>query len=334
MTKVEHLDVSIDVSGVPVEQQALARTSVGQLIDVGAMIAEKEGMRFPLQQILLSDQFEAEVDRLLQPRWGDARFRAVRRHARAIAKTIWVQSEQGDVRFVVVIDALSVSPYRLDNPRFLVTMLHELGHVLREESHLKRLGKQAFTAIPATREQWLSNWAKIIIDEFDVDRLVDTLLRRLATTDGGRPLSLRNVEDAECFDWIGALLDGLGALPRVVDQSVWGYRTRSMQIDELAESVIPEVNGVLTLLSHTAAIYMDTERWPDIATRVAETEASRRFLREHQETILGRLGSRAESLEDAIAAVSEAIEAVFRNCGLRFETVPEGVYIAVDPPAN
>ena len=279
-------------------------------------------MHFLLQGICWTDRFEDEVNRLLQDRWGEAGYTAVQSHVRAIAKTIWIRSEPGDIRFVVVVDALSIAPFRLDNARCLATVLHELGHVIREESHLQRLGEDEFVSTSTSKERCLADWAKAVIDEFDVDRLVDSCLAVLATTAGGQPLSLREVEEAEGVDWVRTLLKELDALPNLADVEVWKYQTRQMGIEDLAEAVIPEVREILTVLSHTASIYLGTERWPDIAKDIAETEASRRLFREHLDTILGQLGGRDVPFEDALSIVSQAIEGVFRNCGLRFETVP------------
>ncbi len=333
MTEIAQHNDSIDVSGIPAEHLSSAKGEISKLIDLAAIVAQKEGKDFLLHSICLTDRFEDEVNLLLQARWDVAPYCARRSHTQAIAKTCWVRNDVGQIRFAVVIDALSVGSCRITNPRFLVTVLHELGHVLREENHLQRLGEEEFTAAATTSERWLTNWAKIIIDEFDVDRLVDSLLGILATSSTGQALSLQNLDEAEGLHWVPALLDALNALPKSIDEAVRGFRTGRATIDDLAGAAIPAVNEVLTLLSHTAARLMSTEHWQDILGEISETEASRRFLRGHLETIVGQLGSREESLEDANTVVSAAIASIFRNCGLRFETVPVGVYIAVDAPA-
>ena len=329
MTDTNDREYSINVSGIPAEQQALARRSMRQIANIVAAVAEKQGQQFLLHGIHLTDRFEDEVNQLLQKRLGGIEYCAVRSNVRAIAKTIWVRSELDEIRFLVIVDALSIGPCRLDNPRCLATVLHELGHVLREETHLQNLGEEEFVSIATTREDWLSGWSRTVVDEFDVDRLVDTILGALATTTDGQPLSLRFLEDAEDVDWVQTLLKGLGNLTENTDNEVWKYQTRQMSIEDLADALIPEVREVLTVLSHTAAIYMGTERWHDIA----ESEAGKRFFRQHLQTILAQLDSRDSSLEDRIAVVSQAIEGIFSNCGLRFETVPEGIYIAVSSPA-
>ena len=333
MPDTNNRDYIIDVSAMADEQQALARQSTRQAIAVVASVAEKQGNQFLLEGICLTNRFEDEVNRLLRKRSNGAEYSARQSTVQAIAKTIWVRAERGEIRFVVVIDSLSIGPCRLDNPHFLATVLHELGHVLREEAHLRRLGEERFVTPATTREAWLSRWATTVVDEFDVDRFVDSLLGVVATTAEGQPLSLRYIEDSEGVDWVHTLLKGLGSLPENVDSSVRGYQTRQMGVEDLAEALIPEVREVLTVLSHTAAYYMGTERWHGIADDISESEAASRFLRQHLHAILAQLGDRDSSLEDRIRLVSQAIEGVFSNCGLRFETVPEGVYIAVTSPA-
>ena len=81
-------------------------------------------------------------------------------------------------------------------------------------------------------------------------------------------------------------------------------------------------------------MYLGTTRWPGIMRGIRETEASRRFLKEHLDTILGQFSRADLPLEETIRVLSLAIEAIFRNCGLTFRTVPEGLYIAVGPPSR
>ena len=115
---------------------------------------------------------------------------AARRNAHAIGKTLWTRSDQGSLGFVVIIDAVQIGPWALSNARCLTTVLHELNHVLREERHLKRLGEEEYTASGDTRERRLDGWACLLLDEFDVDRLVDVMVGALASKQDGQTLFL------------------------------------------------------------------------------------------------------------------------------------------------
>ena len=213
-------------------------------------------------------------------------------------------------------------------------MLHELIHVLLEARHLGRLSEEEYTADVYTRERWLDGWACLLLDEFDVDRLVDALVGGIAKKDDGQSWCLRELDEAQGIDWVQGLLDTLNRLPPFVEEEVCKYRIRQMEIDDLATGVIPSIEDLLRLLSHTASRYMGTELWPNIVEQIKETDASRRFFKEHTDTILGQFDDARLPLEESVKIVAHAVEGIFRNCGLSFETVPKGVYISVDAPSR
>ena len=325
---------NIEVPGLPPDLRPTAKEDIGRLVDAIMRVADKQGMKFLLDKVRVTDRFENDVNRLLNERSGLTGYVAARRNAHAIAKTLWVHSEQGDIGFVVIVDASQIGQWALNNSRCLTTVLHELVHVLREERHLERLGEEEYTADGDTRERWLDGWACLVLDEFDVDRLVDAIVGGVAKKDDGQPWSLRELDDAQGVDWVHGLLDTLGRLPGFIDEEVWRYRTRRIGIDDLAMSVIPFIRDLLRLLSHTAARYLRDDLWPDIVERVKETDASRRFLKEHLDTILAHFDDAQSPLEESVQAVGQAVEEIFRNCGLAFRTVPKGVYISVSEPSG
>ena len=324
----------IEVPGLPAELQSTAKEDIGRLLDAITRVADKQGMKFLLDKVRITDRFEDDVNQLLNERSGLTGYVAARRNAHAIGKTLWTRSQQGVLGFVVIIDASQVGPWALNNARCLITVLHELIHVLREECHLERLGEEEYTADGDTRERRLDGWACLLLDEFYVDRLVDVMDGGLASKEDGQPWSLRELDEAQGLDWVQGLLDTLNRLPRFVDEEVWKYRTRQMGIDDLAMSVIPYIKDLLILLSHTAARYLGTDLWPGIAERVKETDASQRFLKEHLDTILAHFDDAQSPLEESLQTVGQAVEGIFHNCGLGFRTVPEGVYISVSEPSG
>ena len=325
---------NIEVPGIPPELQPNAKEDIGRLLDAITRLADKQGMQFLLDRVRVTDRFEDDVNRMLNERTGDARYVAARRNAHAIAKTLWVRSDQGDLGFVVIIDAGQIGPWALSNAQCLITVLHELVHVLLEERHLERLGEEEYTADRDTRERLLDGWARLLRDEFDVDRLVDVIVGGVASKEDGQSWSLRELDEAQGLDWVDGLLDTLNRLPGFVDEEVCKFRTRQIGIDDIAISVVPYVKDLLTLLSHTAARYMGTDIWPGCVERIRETDASQRFLKEHLDIILTHFDDVLSPLEESIQAVGQAVEGIFRNCGLGFRTVPEGVYISVSEPTH
>ncbi len=123
-------------------------------------------------------------------------------------------------------------------------------------------------------------------------------------------------------------------MPHFLEEKVWEFQTRQIGIDDFARVVLPGIKDILVVLSHTASMYMGTERWLDIIKDIKETEASERFLAEHLDTLLGQFGDPELPLEKSVQVVSHAIEGIFRNCGLGFQTIPEGVYISVEAPSR
>ncbi len=326
-------EYKIEVPGIPPKLHSTAKEDIGRLLDAITRVADRQGMRFLLDKVRITDRFEDDVNQLLNEHSALTGYVAARRHVHAIGKTLWTRSEQGDLGFVVIIDAIQIGPWALNNARCLTTVLHEVTHVLREERHLERLGEEEYTANGDTRERLMDGWACLLLDEFDVDRQVDAMVGRLATKEDGQPWSLRELDEAQGLDWVHVLLDSLDRLPPLVDEEVCRFRTREMGIDDLAMSVIPCIKDSLRLLSHTAARYMGTDSWPDIVLRIEETDASQRFLKDHLDTILAHFEDARLPLEESVQAVGRAVEGLFHNCGLRFRTYPEGVYISVSEPS-
>ncbi len=327
-------DHNIEVPGIPPELQSTAKEDIGRLLDAIRRVADRQGMKFLLDKVRITDQFDDDVNQLLIEHSGLTGYVAARRNAHAIGKTLWTRSGQGDLGFVVIIDASQIGPWAFNNARCLITVLHELIHVLREERHLERLGEEEYTADRVTRERRLDSWACLLLDEFDVDRVVDAMVGRFATKEDGQPWSLRELDEAQGLEWVHGLLDSLNRLPPLVDEEVCRFRTWQIGIDELAISVIPYIKDLLRLLSHTSARYMGTDLWPDIVERIKRTDASQRFMKEHLDTILAHLDDVQSPLEESIKAVGQAVEGIFHNCGLEFRTVPESVYISVNEPSG
>ena len=327
-------EYTIEVPGIPAELQSFAKDDIGILLDAIAAVADAQGLQFLLNKIRVTDCFEDDVNRLLSRRSGFTGYVAARNNAHAIAKTLWIRSQQGALSFAVLIDAKEIGSWGLKNPRCLTTLLHELIHVLYEERHLMRLGEEEFTAVADTRERWLDGSATLLLDEFDVDRLVDVLVGGLAKKDGGQPWSLRELDEAQGVDWVQGLLDRLHKMPRFIEDKVRQVRTLQIGIDDLATAVIPAVNDLFRLLSHTASRYMGTELWPNIVKQIKETDASQRFFKEHLDTILCQLNDTELPFAESVQTVAHAVEGIFRNCCLSLQTIPEGVYISVDEPSD
>ena len=135
----------------------------------------------------------------------------------------------------------------------------------------------------------LERWANLLLDEFDVDRQVDSMLQRLAKKEDGRPWSLRELKEAQAEDWVQGMLDGLNEMPHVIDDRVRQYRIGQISIQHLADCVIPYVNDLLTLTAHTASLYMGTDNWQSIEKSIKETDSFNRFLKDHLDAILDSL---------------------------------------------
>jgi hypothetical protein len=322
----------IEVPGLPVDVQPIAQEDIKRLVSALRRVGDELGNPFLLERVLISGQFEQDVNGLLKERSGFSGYHAVRKNVHAVGKTFWVRSDQGDLGFVVVIDANHLGAWSLNNARWLTTVLHELTHVLYEARHLKTLGEKEYTAIGDTRERWLNRWACMILDEFDVDRTVDAVIREMAMKEDGQHWSLRELEEAQGVDWSQSLFDALNRMPQFIDEHVWRFRTRRMNINELAGEVIPFVNDLLVLVSHTAALYLETAQWLELMRRIKETEAGRRFLRDHLDSIVEEFDDKQTQFTVALERVSGAVERIFGNCGLGFKTVDNGVYISVAEP--
>ena len=261
-------------------------------------------------------------------------YRSVRSDVRAVGTTQKVVLPKGDVQFVVIIDASQMDTCDLTSPRFVATLYHELVHVRINSSRLVSEGEGETVRNPWSREAWLDGCAETILDEYDVDREVDAFIGSVCKNPDGSDCSLWELEEAYLMDWVGGLVNGLNRMPSVIDDDIRAYQAGRITIDALAEKIIPYVKDLLTLMSHTVAIYHKSDRWPEILDLIRSTEGSRRFLRQNLDIIINQLSDLECSVVDAKTAIVAAVEDIFAHCGLGFQTVDEGVYISVQAPAK
>ena len=187
---------------------------------------------------------------------------------------------------------------------------------------------------PWSREGCLDSCAETILDEYDVDCEVDDFMRSVCKKPDGSDWSLWELEEAYRVDWVGGLVNGLNRMPSVIEYEIRAYQAGRITIDALANRIIPYVKDLLTLTSHTVAIYRGSDRWPEILDLIRSTEGGGRFLRQNLDVIINQLSNLECSVSDARMAIAAAVEDIFANCGLGFQTVDEGVYISVQMPAK
>ena len=324
-------EVIIEVPGVSAELQHTAEEDLGKLITCIKALACKVKLPFMLSRVRVTDDFEGDVNKLLHERRGFTGYVAKRKEVQAIAKTLWIRSSQGEISFLVIIDATQMDPWQLNSPRCLTTILHEMVHVLYEAGHIERLGEDEYLADTDTKECIFGRWATSILDEFNVDRAVDSIVSKLAAKDDGQPYSLLELTEAQGIDWTSSLLDALDKMPSFIDSNVDKFRNRQLGIDELAIEVCPYIKDIFIMLSHTASIYMEIDKWPGIVERIKNTVAFQRFFREHLDTIFEELTSPQGNVGDSIHSIALALEEITSYCGLSFTDVPEGMHIAVRP---
>jgi len=330
----------VNVAALSEEYQDAAENDIRVLASIAAGVAKGLELPFLIQEIRLTESLQEDANEIFRQKWDSpGEYSAIRDDVFAYGKTIWSQSQDGEVRFVVLIDLRCTCPWSLRNPWFLVAVLHELGHVVYGAQALKRLGQEEYITFELTRESLLGSFSKTIIDEYRVDRLVDWILKEFFTDDAGNPYSLHKIEEeVKKIDWAGSLLSALEKLPQRIDDVVNRYNTGQIGIDELFNKAPSLVQDVLVLFSHTCALYIGTDSWSEIEEKLKETEASRRFLGGHIEAITEALSreilSNEDTLEDTLNEVAFAIESIFRSCGLTFEDRPEGLYTAVKWPAR
>ncbi len=328
--------LAVDVAGIDERNRDVAERDLRMLASIAAWIAEELNLPFLLQEIRLTARLQEDVNELYRQRRDSmGEYSALRDDVFAYGKTIWICSHKGEIRFVVLIDLRVVNPWNINNPWFLVAVLHELGHVIYETQALKRLGEETYVTFEYTRKGLLDALSKVIVDEYRVDRLVDLVVKGIATDDTGNPLSLRQIEeDVKKMDWAGSLATALENMPQRLDAVVYRFKTRQIGIDELLTKATSNVQDVLVLFSHTCALYLGTDSWPVVVESLKGTEASRRFLSGHLETIAEGLSNNELTAEETLQVVAHAVESVFRRCGLTFEDTPEGLYTAVAWPSQ
>ncbi len=334
MSDIANENYAIEIPKSHKQSRRRAEDSVQKLIGCVAVVGEKMNSPFLLESVRITDHFQEVVNRIIAERTHPTRYSAVRDNVHVIGKTLWIRTGRGDLGFAVVVDANLVGPVDLENCRFLTTVLHEMIHVLYEARHLKILGEKEYCAGSQTKEQLMDRYARSLIDEFDVDRLVDDVVSVLVTKNDGTRLYLRELDEVQGIQWVDGLMNGLNQLPTVIDEIVHRFRIREIDIDELAVRLLPRVKDLLILLVHTFSIHINSDQCPCIAERMKNTEASQRFFKEHLDTILGQLSNSVTPVEDSVKILAKSIEEIFGYCGLSFRTVPQGLYIEVKEPTR
>lgn len=316
-------DFIVDVTGIPEEFRPRAEEDIRRLASIAAAIAERLELPFLLQEARLTKRFEDDVNEFSLQKYGvSGTYSALRDNVQAFGKTIWVQSQEGSIRFVVLVDASFVIPWSLNNPWCFVGLLHEFVHVVLEARAIQRVGKERYAEIDNTRERYLDGLSTSLIDEYQVDLYVDAIVRKFCTKDNGEPWSLRELEEVRGLDWIGALKTALEEMPRRIDDIVGRYRVGKADHDELSYRVHSIVRDLLILFSHTCAMYFETDSWPYIIEEFETTEASQRFLADNVKRILDALVNSELPFEAAVQTVGHSIEDIFRCCGLILENTP------------
>ena len=323
-------DLIVDVTGIPEEFRPRAEEDIRRVASIAAAFAERLELPFLLHEARLTRRFEDDVNEFSLRKYGvSGSYSARRDNVQAFGKTIWVHSQEGSIRFVVLVDADFVSPWSLNNPWCLVGLLHEFGHVVLEARTIRRLGKERYAEIENTRERYLDDLSTSLIDEYQVDLFVDAIVRVFCKKADGEPWSLRELEEARGLDWVGTHMAALKEMPHRIDDIVRNYRFGNANLEEMFKRVHTIVKDLLILFSHTCAMYFGTDSWPGIIEEFEKTEASQRFLADNLNKILDALVNSELPFEAAVQTVAHAIENIYRRCGLTFENTSEGMYIAV-----
>ena len=286
-----------------------------------------------LRLVRITSHFQVDVNRLEKENSGFGGYVARRNDLHGIGRTCVKRSENGEIGFAVVVDARLMKQWSIDNPWCLITILHELGHVLLETHHLHTLGPEEYFADADTRERVLVKRAKSLLDEFSVDRLVDLIVFAIAKNESGRPCSLRELDEARGLNWPQEFSNRLNQMPKFIDEKVFEYKAVHGNLEKFLSEVPPYVTDTLTLLSYMAARYMETDSWPEMLNGIRKSEAYRRFMKEHLDRLLDHLGESKIISDESLQGVASAVEGIFHNCGVGYKTTPEGVYISVDWPS-
>ena len=328
------INCRISVAGVAENSRAKTIADIEQLVNISEKLADSLSQPFNLAEIIVTDRFQEAVNQLELETGAGGEYSSIRSDVRAIGTTRKVVLPGSDAQFVVIIDASQMDACDSTSPRFVATLYHELVHVRFNSSALANTREAETVINPWSREAWLNGCAKTVLDEYDVDRQVDVFVRSVCKKSDGSDWSLRELEEAYQMDWVGGLVRGLNSMPSVIDGKIRDYQTGHLAIDDLAEQLVPYVKDLLTLMSHTIAIYDRSDQWPAILDLIKSTEGGKRFLRQNLDIIINQLSNRECSVSDAKTAIAAAVEDIFAHCGLGFQTVDEGVYISVQTPAK
>ncbi len=333
MPKIGDHEYVIELPGVPQESQPLVEEETNRLVSLAAAMAEKRKAPFLLKLVRLTSTFQDDVNMLSGQNKGLKSYSATRESVHAIGKTLCIQSQEDSFGFAVVVDTTPFGTFGKNNPWHITTLLHELIHVIFEGQHLQSLGEGLYLAETDTAEGLLSRWARRLLDEYDVNREVDSIVKALYKKENGESFSLPEFEAIKGIDWVSGLLSALNKMPPVIDDTVVKFQTKEIDIDELCATMLPYLKDLLTLIIHTASILLETESWPANFEQIKQTEAYKRFFKGHLDTMLDQFNDDSTPFVDSETDVKVSVEKIIGNCGLTLETTSQGVYIGVKSPS-
>lgn len=333
-------ELIIEISGVPDAHMPIIEGDLRLWVSGIAGAAENLGLPYRLKRVTVTADFDGAVNRVLKNNYGFDGYAAKRNEIQAIGKTLPIRIEDGAIEFEVILDVNQLSQWgdpssQQRNAIILQNTMHELFHVALEGQHLKRLGNEEYMSSEDTKEQWFSSWAKILLDEYRVDCLVDGLLAKISADEAGNPGSLRVMTESEEGGWVDHAIFLLSEIESVVDRDIPAFKSEQVTFEEVIVPIPHRIQDLLVFIIHTVATYEESDDWEDLRARIKGTTTYQRFLDPNMSDILRiissiRFGDTGDTIDAAIAKIAANLEIIHHKFGLSYRTVADGVFIGVD----
>lgn len=298
-------------------------------------IALESGIPFLLKEVVITSDFEQTVNNYLMKNDCFSGYKALREEVRAFGKVI-CKKEESDFGFVIIIDSQFLGTWPVSSEgRAIVTILHELCHVYFYGHYYRLFGKEFFINQDDSSMQLFKLLAYNLMDEHKVDKMVDAILRTIAKNDRGTDLTLLDVENAYQADFYNSSLESLRKLPEIIEEKIHRFKIYELTILELLTILYRQISDTMILITHTDALYTESDKLSEYWKEIKETKAYKRFLSGSLERIFELIDSQTFEFEDEsiIDSICHELETIFLRCGLEPEPVSGGgVYWHVNWP--
>ena len=324
------MNAIIDLQGVIPSRREEAKKEIVEYLGIFSRSLSAE---VRISHIIVTRDFEGAVNEF----WPDGKETslkyAARHHTgRAVGKTLNT-IQNNEISHMVIMDGKYVGNWE-DNEKAtrFELFLHEFIHAYLNHNRFKTMGTDSFKNDFHTIEGVCFQLA-LTRDEYIADSYLDVLCKKILTGDNEKPLGLHELNLARGINYLDIFMQLLDDMPVIVSGNITSFKNHEKTINETWNILSSYVEELLTVFAHLAGSREKETDWHDVTGRIYASESYQKYLSGHLKVIYTEwinyfLNNYDE--EKSLYIIREEIQGIFRNCGLNFKNVADGIHITVN----